>query len=115
MGHCQRRCMAHLPLLRMGLQYSHRHGNLADLHDSALDILGGEGSIDMTDRKILFMCSPTKNTECSKTNCYINDGNCYHTIDPRFAKKFVANFIAPSDGDEAEYFYKELIDPEEDE
>lgn len=33
----------------------------------------------------VYVCNPAINTECSKTNCYINGGPCARTLDPRFA------------------------------
>ena len=33
----------------------------------------------------VYVCNPAINTECSKTNCYINGGPCARTLDPKFA------------------------------
>ena len=33
----------------------------------------------------VYVCNPAINTECSKTNCYINGGPCSRTLDPKFA------------------------------
>ena len=32
----------------------------------------------------VYVCNPAINTECSKTNCYINGGPCSRTLDPKF-------------------------------
>ena len=34
--------------------------------------------------KDLYLCSPLLNKECSKTNCYINNGCCCHTVDKEY-------------------------------
>lgn len=33
----------------------------------------------------MYMCVPSKNKECRKTNCFIVGGECYCTLDKRFA------------------------------
>ena len=38
------------------------------------------------DKSILYVCDPDKCIECSKSNCFINDGPCHSTIDPKQAK-----------------------------
>lgn len=49
----------------------------------------------------LFECDPEKNTECSKTNCHINGGECRHTrkgiyaVDPS-----KVTMVIPTDGTE---------------
>lgn len=35
---------------------------------------------------ILFECDPYKNTDCSKTGCYINGGECRHTRHLKYAR-----------------------------
>lgn len=42
--------------------------------------------IDIT--KDLYLCSPLLNKECSKTNCYINNGCCRHTVDKENGKYY---------------------------
>ena len=34
-----------------------------------------------------YKCDPAKNTECSKTNCHINGGECYLTHNKKYEKK----------------------------
>lgn len=36
--------------------------------------------------KDLYLCSPLLNTKCSKTNCYINNGCCCHTVDKEYSQ-----------------------------
>ena len=33
-----------------------------------------------------YPCDPEKNTECSKTGCYINGGECRHTLNREYAR-----------------------------
>lgn len=35
---------------------------------------------------VLYACDPNKCVKCSKSNCFINDGPCHSTIDPKEAK-----------------------------
>lgn len=37
--------------------------------------------------KPTYVCDPKINTECKKTNCYLNGGLCEYTFDKRFAVK----------------------------
>lgn len=37
----------------------------------------------------IYMCDPEKNTECTKTGCYINDGPCHFTCNKEFEKEGV--------------------------
>jgi len=34
-----------------------------------------------------YPCDPEKNTECSKTGCYINGGECRHTLNREYARE----------------------------
>ena len=34
-----------------------------------------------------YVCDPSINTECRKTNCWINGGPCRHTRQLQFAKQ----------------------------
>lgn len=33
-----------------------------------------------------YLCDPSKNTRCKKTNCFENGGECYETMHREFAK-----------------------------
>lgn len=35
----------------------------------------------------LYLCSPLLNKECSKTNCYINNGCCCHTVNKEYSQE----------------------------
>lgn len=49
----------------------------------------------------LFLCDPEKNTECSKTNCHINGGDCSHTRKGIYAKDpSKVTMVIPTDGAE---------------
>lgn len=37
--------------------------------------------------KDLYLCSPLLNTKCPKTNCYINNGCCCHTVDKEYSQE----------------------------
>lgn len=39
------------------------------------------------DKTTGYLCDPKINTECKKTDCYINGGMCEYTTDKRFAAK----------------------------
>lgn len=41
-----------------------------------------------------YKCDPAKNTECSKTNCHINGGECYLTHNKKYEKKKCKYFDA---------------------
>lgn len=41
--------------------------------------------------KTLYICDPNKNTECSKTSCYINGGPCFHTTKKEYSNENKAN------------------------
>lgn len=38
----------------------------------------------MENLKKMYFCDPNKNTECSKSGCFINGGPCYKTAKPEF-------------------------------
>ena len=38
-------------------------------------------------RNDLYLCSPLLNTECSKENCYINNGSCCHTVEKEHSQE----------------------------
>jgi len=38
------------------------------------------------ERKAMYECDPDKNTECRKTNCYINGGECHLTARAEFQR-----------------------------
>lgn len=44
-------------------------------------------------KKDLFLCSPLLNTQCSKENCYINDGPCYHTSKKEYSQQYLLDCI----------------------
>ena len=35
---------------------------------------------------VLYACDPDKNTECRKTGCYLNGGECYQTKHLKYAR-----------------------------
>lgn len=37
----------------------------------------------------IYKCDPIKNTECSKTHCHINGGECEHTTKKEYATEDV--------------------------
>ena len=47
--------------------------------------------IDIT--KDLYLCSPLLNTECSKENCYINNGSCCHTVIKEHSQQYLLDYI----------------------
>lgn len=38
-------------------------------------------------RRRPYLCDPEKNTTCSKTGCYINGGECRHTLSKEYARE----------------------------
>lgn len=38
-------------------------------------------------RRRPYLCDPEKNTTCSKTGCYINGGECRHTLNREYRKE----------------------------
>lgn len=34
-----------------------------------------------TKKSVLYLCDPSKNSKCSKSYCFINNGECHHTSD----------------------------------
>lgn len=39
-----------------------------------------------TEDPVLYACDPDKNTECRKTGCYLNGGECYQTKHLKYAR-----------------------------
>ena len=35
---------------------------------------------------VLYLCDPDKNTECKKTMCYRNGGECFHTVHKKYRR-----------------------------
>ena len=35
---------------------------------------------------VMYLCDPTKNTECNKSGCYIHGKGCFLTTNPAYAK-----------------------------
>ena len=46
--------------------------------------------IDIT--KDLYLCSPLLNTECTKENCYINNGPCCHTVNKEHSQQYLLDY-----------------------
>lgn len=46
---------------------------------------------DPTKMDTLYLCDPKLNTECCKTNCKINGGECCMTKNPAYAKAINAD------------------------
>jgi hypothetical protein len=42
--------------------------------------------IDHADDRGFYECDPKKNTECRKTGCYINGGECSHTTHKEYRR-----------------------------
>lgn len=53
----------------------------------------------MAEPKTYFICDPSKNKLCHKTNCHINGGPCIHTTKLEFAKQPVekVTLVIPMD------------------
>ena len=49
------------------------------------------------DKKLFYKCDPEKNTECKKTMCYINGGECYSTLNAQYAKADESENFKPRD------------------
>ena len=43
--------------------------------------------ITITSHDTLYYCDPEKNTECPKTNCHINGGDCRLTTHRKYRRK----------------------------
>ena len=43
--------------------------------------------ITITSHDTLYHCDPEKNTECPKTHCHINGGDCYLTTHRKYRRK----------------------------
>ena len=41
----------------------------------------------MSEKIVLYICDPEKNTECDKIKCYAHGGPCHCTMDKELAKK----------------------------
>ena len=35
-------------------------------------------------KSVLYLCDPSKNSECSKEYCFINNGECHHTTNKHY-------------------------------
>lgn len=44
-------------------------------------------------KKDCYLCSPLLNTECSKENCYINNGPCCHTVNKEHSQQYLLDYI----------------------
>ena len=44
-------------------------------------------------KKDLYLCSPLLNKECTKENCYINNGCCCHTVNKKYSQEHLLNYI----------------------
>ena len=40
-----------------------------------------------------YLCDPTLNIACKKTQCFLNDGPCKHTTHIEFAKQPIENVL----------------------
>jgi len=40
--------------------------------------------LTISDDRLIFVCDPEKNTECSKTDCYVTGGRCCLTFNEDF-------------------------------
>ena len=67
--------------------------------------------IDIT--KDLYLCSPLLNTECSKENCYINNGPCCHAVNKEYSQQYLLDYI--TNLQEENNRLKELCDKYEEE
>lgn len=43
--------------------------------------------------KGLYLCTPLLNKECTKENCYINNGCCCHTVNEEYSQEHLLNYI----------------------
>ena len=44
-------------------------------------------------KKGLYLCAPLLNKECTKENCYINNGCCCHTVNEEYSQEHLLNYI----------------------
>ena len=44
-------------------------------------------------KKDFYLCSPLLNKECTKENCYINNGCCCHTVNKKYSQEHLLNYI----------------------
>lgn len=68
----------------IGNNFCSRSGDFVTACESIVDApTVSSTSVNIAD---IYLCDPTKNTECTKTECHINGGECFFTLQKMYSK-----------------------------